>query len=75
MLGINFPEIERFITENDFGKIIQNIEPKTIANAIMEIKNNPEQIEQWRKNAYFAQQKINWENETIKLKEALNLYR
>jgi len=72
MLGINFPEIEQFITENNFGKIIQNIEPKTIANAILEIKNNPMQIEQWRKNASLAQQKISWENETISLLKALN---
>lgn len=74
MLGINFPEIEKFITENDFGKIIHDIEPKTIANAILEIKNNPQQIEQWRKNASLAQQKISWENETDKLKKALNFY-
>ncbi len=71
MLGINFPEIEKFIHENDFGTTISSIEPEKIAKAINNIKDNPEQLKKWRINASIAQKKIYWENEVIELTKIL----
>lgn len=71
MLGIDFPEIKRFIKENNFGTTISSIEPQDIAYAINQIKNNPKQLYEWRKNASVTKTKVNWENETAKLKSTL----
>ncbi|WP_289053566.1 glycosyltransferase [uncultured Carboxylicivirga sp.] len=67
MLGINFPEIEKFINEYKFGTTIDNIEPQNIAKAINKIINNPSQLKEWHENALSARKYVNWEDESHKL--------
>jgi glycosyltransferase involved in cell wall biosynthesis len=64
MLGINFPEIKRFIEEYNFGTTIDNIEPKNIAKSINSIIKNRTQLSRWRANALKSKTKVSWENET-----------
>ncbi|MCU4163864.1 glycosyltransferase [Carboxylicivirga caseinilyticus] len=72
ILGVNFPEIERFINKYEFGTVISDISPQNIAKNINEIRETPSLIKTWKENAIKARRLVNWENETIELKEILS---
>ncbi|MCG8580167.1 MAG: glycosyltransferase [Bacteroidales bacterium] len=71
MLGINFPEIRKFIEENKFGCVIDSIAPEDIAAAINAIKSNPIRLNEWKNNARNNKVNINWESEIKPLMDIL----
>jgi glycosyltransferase involved in cell wall biosynthesis len=67
ILASNLPEIKNVIETYQIGKIVQDHNPTTIANAIEEIKTNTFQSTTWRHNLQRAQQELNWSHEKEKL--------
>lgn len=67
-------EIKKIVEQYDVGTFIPNHEPKMIADKINEIFLHDEWLEKWRKNAKKAAEVLNWENESLILKEVYQQY-
>src|SRR5699024_12422208 len=51
----------------NFGIVVDEVSPKSIAEAVRKLKSNPELYSELRKNAIEASKVLNWENESKKL--------
>lgn len=68
-------EIERIVEKYEIGKVVNEISPESIANAINELLSNPSTLEQMQLNCQKAALVENWENEKKTLVELLNSIR
>ena len=66
ILGTNLPEIKKTIEEYKVGKVIDNHNPKNIANKLQEILNEGKKT--YKINLQEAAKELCWENEENKLK-------
>jgi len=62
-------EVKRIMDENEMGVIIENYNPKYLADTLNEMLNNAEKRKVWKVNMAQAKQDLNWENEQKKLIE------
>ena len=62
-------EVKRIMDENEMGVIIENYNPKYLADTLNEMLNNAEKRKVWKVNMAQAKQDLNWENEQKKLVE------
>ncbi len=67
-------EISRIIQHYDIGVILPNVEPATIAQAVNELLNNTEKLQQMKHNALRASEELCWENEQISLQNVYKAY-
>lgn len=65
----NLPERAKIIQQYNVGKVIDDFEPQTIANAIKEMIDDKEQYLNYKKNCINASQQLTWENEEKKLEQ------
>jgi glycosyltransferase involved in cell wall biosynthesis len=56
-------ELEKIVHKYQVGAFIETHEPAHIASRILEIFNNKEQMEIWKKNTENVRQELNWEKE------------
>ena len=62
-------EVKRIMDENEMGVIIENYNPKYLADTLNEMLNNAEKRKVWKVNMAQEKQDLNWENEQKKLIE------
>ncbi|MEO8861038.1 MAG: glycosyltransferase [Ginsengibacter sp.] len=56
-------EIKMIIEQYEIGDFINNFDPKYMATKIMEIAENKEEYNLWKRNTLVAAEELNWENE------------
>lgn len=66
---VAYPEYVAINNEYNIAYLINDIKPQTIANAVNTLINNTDLYNQLKANCVAAQQKLNWQNEEIKLIE------
>ena len=72
ILSNQLKEIEKFIRFNNIGVIINEINPKGIAKAIMDLKNDQPLLKTLKENCRKTALKEHWGNEKIKLIKAIS---
>jgi glycosyltransferase involved in cell wall biosynthesis len=72
VIASDLPEVKRIVLENECGIIIPEVSPFEIIRAINGLKQDISLHSELKKNAVKASKSINWENESVKVK---NLYR
>jgi glycosyltransferase involved in cell wall biosynthesis len=60
-------ETGKILRENQCGMIIDKVTPEKIAGALTKLKNNPVELAKLKKNTVIASEKLNWENESLKV--------
>ena len=65
----NLDEVSKIIIENTCGIIIPEVTPDEISQAVIHLKSNPILLSELKKNSVVASEKINWETESVKVKE------
>ena len=56
-------EVKNIITTYKVGMVIEEITPKNIAEAVLNIFNHPERYHQWKENTLKAAPELCWQNE------------
>ena len=74
VLASNLPEIRKIIDRYIIGDFIPGHHPEQIANKITEIMNNPEQLNNWKRNLTFAANDLTWEKESEIIKKVYKKY-
>ncbi|MCR9171464.1 MAG: glycosyltransferase [bacterium] len=69
VVATNIIEVANVIKTHDIGVVLETITPKTLAQALTEIINDPERLKRMKSNCAKAAQTENWENETAVLSE------
>jgi glycosyltransferase involved in cell wall biosynthesis len=64
---VNYPEYKTINDEYNIALLIDDVQPQTIATAINEMLDNKELYETLKRNCILAREKLNWQNEEIKL--------
>jgi len=72
VLASRLPEIEKIIRHYDLGDLIDNHEPRHIADKIEEVLKNQEQVRKWKENTKLAARELVWETEE---KELISVYK
>jgi len=67
-------EVRKIIDTYHVGTFIPDYKPQHIAQKVNEIFSHPEMLAQWKQNAQKAASELNWENESVKLKEVYKKY-
>ncbi|MCB0516034.1 MAG: glycosyltransferase [Chitinophagales bacterium] len=70
-LLVDFPEYRRINNEFEIGLMLPDISPKTIAEKVQYLWQNPEEYLTLKQNCLAARQKYNWQNEA---KTLLQIY-
>ena len=73
-INMNFPVYKRICTQYEVGLCIDNLEQKTIHNAIQTLLNDEKRLLQIEKGCKLAQQEYNWEKESKVLIELINKF-
>ena len=71
VIAVDLPETKRIVEEYNCGVILSDRRPETLAKAIQKLLTNKHILNEKRKAAYQAHQKLNWDREAIKL---INFY-
>jgi glycosyltransferase involved in cell wall biosynthesis len=69
VIASNLPETGEIINDNNCGLIIGKVTPEDLSIAFSELKNNLVLLSELRRNSVLASKKLNWENESEKVKE------
>jgi glycosyltransferase involved in cell wall biosynthesis len=68
LLVSDLPELRRLVETHNVGKIVRAVTPEEIAKALNEMLQSGERM-QWRENALKAREVLNWQNESLVLRE------
>jgi glycosyltransferase involved in cell wall biosynthesis len=71
LLYPELPEIEKLAKQYQLGISIDPREPGSIRTAVLELLENPEQIQAYRRNLQRARQELSWEREEGVLRDLL----
>ena len=74
VLASPLPEISKIVLSYNVGTLIDNHNPKHIADKIKEMSDDPVRIAQWKENLKFAAEELCWENEKQVLKSVYETY-
>jgi glycosyltransferase involved in cell wall biosynthesis len=66
-INVSFPEYKKLNDEYHVAVLVDNIEPKTIADSINNLMRNTVLLEQLKQNCIRARQILSWQNEEKKL--------
>ena len=69
VIASDLPETGKIIKENNCGMVINRVTPEDLSNAFSELKNNPGFLSELRRNSVLTSEKLNWDNESEKVKE------
>jgi glycosyltransferase involved in cell wall biosynthesis len=69
VIASDLPETGKIIKENNCGMVINRVTPEDLSNAFSELKNNPGFLSELRRNSVLTSEKLNWDNESKKVKE------
>jgi len=61
-------EVAQLVTKNNIGVVIDNYNPKKLADVVKKIFSDKKQIQTWKENLVITAEKYNWETESEKLK-------
>ena len=67
IIASELPETGKILRENLCGMIIDKVTPEKIAGALTKLKNNPAELAKLKKNTVIASERLNWENESLKV--------
>lgn len=67
-------EISKIITQYNIGTVIENHDPKHIAEKIESVLNNEKQLLVWKENLKFAAEDLTWEKEKQVLQKIYKKY-
>ncbi len=67
LLVSNRKEVAHLVTENKIGLVIDNHEPKKLADVVNKLFSDKKQYQHWKENLVIAAEKYNWESESEKL--------
>jgi glycosyltransferase involved in cell wall biosynthesis len=67
VLVSDLPEMKKVVTEYEVGEVLKSRDPQKVAVQIMEMLNNDEEKNSWKKHLEKAASELCWENEKIKL--------
>ena len=73
IIATDLPEISKIVMEYNCGVLISEPAPGKISLAINRVKNNRQFLTKLKQNAVLASGSINWENESLKVKEFYRL--
>lgn len=74
VLVSNLPEMKAIVQRYKIGAISNNLEPKALANNIMEALNNGEKRTVWKENLKEAAKELTWEKEEKVLREIYSAF-
>jgi glycosyltransferase involved in cell wall biosynthesis len=66
-INVNFPEYKKLNDQYRVAVLVENIDPKTIANSINNLLADSVLLEQLKQNCIKAREVLNWQNEEKKL--------
>lgn len=69
IIATDLVEIKRVIEKHDLGTILAELTPENLANAIRDLQENPNKLEQFKANCALAAKVENWESEQHILEE------
>lgn len=69
ILSSSLPEIKKILEQFGVGRCIDRVDPQVIAGNILEIFNDPETYQIWKRNTETAIKELNWEKEKPVLME------
>jgi glycosyltransferase involved in cell wall biosynthesis len=72
IIGSNLPEVAKIINAYKVGIIIQEVTPKLIAAAVMELDSNKVLYADIKQQSFFATKELCWENESTVLLALIN---
>jgi len=72
VVACSFPEIQKVVENEDIGVCVDSHDPRSIAEGVNYMLNNPEHYAKMKANCLIARDHYNWDNEKQSL---LNLYR
>lgn len=72
-VNMNFPEYYKIIQRFEVGLLVNNLDPKHLAETILNLKNNPDLYQKIKKNALEAKYHYHWEMEKIKLRKIFSV--
>ncbi len=73
ILAIDFPEIKKVVEGYDVGLCVSSLDPKKLAEAITQIRENGERFKSWKTNTSTAASELVWENEEQTLIDILTM--
>jgi glycosyltransferase involved in cell wall biosynthesis len=73
IIASELPETGKILRENECGMIIAKVTPEEIAGAVTKLKNNAAELARLKYNTVIASEKLNWENESLKVEEFYRL--
>lgn len=62
VLVSDLPELRRVVEGYDIGRIVNQVEPRSIADALLQMFND-DALSRWRTNALLASNELNWQKE------------
>jgi len=68
LLVSDLPELRRLVETHNVGRIVSTVTPTAIAEALNAMFDSSER-DQWRNNALKARDVLNWQNESLVLRE------
>jgi len=74
VLASNLVEIKKIFKEYEIGTMIDNHDPKHIAEKINFMLNSPAKIKHWKENCFLASKKLCWQNEEKALREVYGIF-
>lgn len=63
IIASNLPEVSAIVNKYNVGVVLENHEPKTIANAVANLLNDSDQLKAFKENCLAAKKIENWEKE------------
>lgn len=73
VIATDLPEIAKILKENDCGITISRPVPEEIRKAIIALRDNRKLLSNLKLNSVMASKSINWETESLKVKELYTL--
>lgn len=69
VLASNVVEVKKIIENYQVGKVMNDFSLELLRENLIDIKNNPEELNRWKENCHKAKLELNWENESNIIKE------
>ena len=64
----SLPEVKKIVEENECGIIISDISPQEISNALIKVRDDHKYLNNLKKNAIHASEKLIWDKEAEKVR-------
>ena len=71
MICANLPEMGRIVQQWDIGLLVHEDDAKSVADAVMELRNDKSLYDRLKKNMGKAKEELCWEKESLKLNLAI----